>query len=267
MSIGFEFEMRDLGRCPVCRAAGAEEAVRVPMPLGGEAKYVRCGGCGAVYLDPAPSKASIEAFYREIYMLPEYRKLEGFAVADPRQELAGTAKYMELLANEVEEHAQPPGRLLDAGCAFGGFLFEAAMRGWDVAGVEPSLEAAEFCRSALSLDVRGGGLEEAGFADGGFDVITMWDVLEHFERPVAALRRAARLAKPGAMLFLTTPNPSSPAALLMKEQWIGWKPPTHLCLFDFQSLPVLLKRTGWAPLRLKGCGIYPGQLTAAARKE
>ena len=61
-------------------------------------------------------------------------------------------------------------------CATGIFLDGMRRRGWRVQGVELSSEAALYARNRFGLEVFAGELEEAGFPDGTFDVVTLWDV-------------------------------------------------------------------------------------------
>jgi len=261
-----QISMEPVERCPLCRSAQGKERIRVEIPGGGEAVFSDCAECGLAYMNPAPTKQFLDEFYKNVYLTPEYRTVEGFDIPDPRQELVSTTKYMEHVANEVEDYRTPPGRWLDVGSAYGGLILEAATRGWDAEGIEPFGEAVNFCRDSLNLRVVQGDIAAADLPKEAFDVITMMEVLEHFDRPVQAMMRISKLAKPGSLLMLTTPNPNSPAALLTKGNWIGWKPPTHVCLFDFHSVRLLLERTGWKPLRIKACGIYPGQLIVFAEK-
>lgn len=264
---GFQFEFEPVPACPLCGAGNRTTRLNAPMIGGGTAALAKCPECGLVFLDPAPSSRSIERFYEEIYFTPGYRALEGFAVPDPVQELAVTLQYMERLADSVEEFRLPPGRLLDVGAAYGGFLMEMQSRGWDTCGVEPSGQAAAFCRERLGLNVLHAGIGDAELPAAAFAAVTLWDVIEHFAQPVQALRRITELTAPGSLLALTTPNADSPAALIGRENWIGWKPPTHLCIFNFHSMRQLLETCGWKILRAHGGGVYPGQITVFAEKQ
>lgn len=260
------FGLSPVERCPLCRCERNVERLQVEMPAGGAARFVSCPECRLVYLDPAPGRAALDDFYNSLYLTPEYRKLERFSVPDPVQELGATMNYMELVMNDIEEYRESPGRLLDVGCAYGGLLLEAVSRGWDAEGIEPFAHAAEFCKTALGLNVRHGSVFDADLPAESFDAVVLTETLEHLDRPVQAMMRITAAAKPDAVIYITTPNPNSPAAVLGKSAWIGWKPPTHVCLFDFFSIRTLFERTGWTPLKLKSHGIYPGQLIAVARK-
>ena len=108
------------------------------------------------------------------------------------------------------EPAPAGGRLLDIGCGEGTFVRLAGQYGWDAWGVETSMEAVAAARS-LGLNVELGrfsteGVAKLPFYTEGFDVVTLWNVIEFFPRPLEQLREIARVLAPGARLFVRTPN-------------------------------------------------------------
>jgi 2-polyprenyl-3-methyl-5-hydroxy-6-metoxy-1,4-benzoquinol methylase len=112
------------------------------------------------------------------------------------------------------------GSLLDVGSATGDFLDKfQAMSNWNTLGVEIVPEAAEAAR-AKGLTIIGDELENARLKDNNFDVITLWDVLEHMPDPAKILQICYDLLKPGGMLVLKCPDPAGKEALLFKESWI-----------------------------------------------
>jgi 2-polyprenyl-3-methyl-5-hydroxy-6-metoxy-1,4-benzoquinol methylase len=133
-------------------------------------------------------------------------------------------------------------------------------------GLEPFSAAGEFCRSAFGLDVRTGKVLDTPFEPESFDVIIMTEVIEHLKNPVYNMMRLSEYAKPGAILMLTSPNADSPAANMMRGQWIGLGAPSHLQFFNHENLQMLLSRTGWRVLKIKSGGGYPGQIMAFARR-
>jgi SAM-dependent methyltransferase len=102
-----------------------------------------------------------------------------------------------------------PGRLLDVGCSYGAFLQLARERGWDAEGVELSTVTAEFARRERGLRVFDGTVEQAAFPDDRFQAVTLWDVVEHFDDPVATLSEINRILAPGGILFVFTINQES----------------------------------------------------------
>jgi SAM-dependent methyltransferase len=136
------------------------------------------------------------------------------------------------------------GRLLDVGCATGDFLAHMAKYGWQVHGVEPSLAASRRARQMHDLDVRTGDLEQARFPDGYFDVVTLWDVLEHLHDPLGSLKEIHRILKSDGVLVIELPNTQSFDAMLFGTYWIGLDIPRHLYVFPPAPLEAMLEETG-----------------------
>jgi 2-polyprenyl-3-methyl-5-hydroxy-6-metoxy-1,4-benzoquinol methylase len=112
--------------------------------------------------------------------------------------------FRRVLARLAER--KPTGRLLDVGAGYGFFLDLARRRGYEVTGVEVASVPWAHARHRLGLEVRLGRLEEAGFADGQFDAVTMLNVIEHLEDPLGALREAHRITTSDGVIVLVTPN-------------------------------------------------------------
>ena len=102
------------------------------------------------------------------------------------------------------------GRLLDMGCGLGFFLKAMAPYAtWDGYGCEISPVAVRYARETLGLrNVVCGRLDEADLPPQFFDIVTMWDVLDHIPRPDPVLRRCHALLREGGVCFIRTPNVS-----------------------------------------------------------
>jgi 2-polyprenyl-3-methyl-5-hydroxy-6-metoxy-1,4-benzoquinol methylase len=135
------------------------------------------------------------------------------------------------------------GRLLDVGCGSGGFLREMhRLGGWQVQGIEIDPDMVRFAQAELGLDVSQTRLEEADFPDHAFDVVTMWDVLEHMHDPLTVLREIRRILRPGGLVICSTPNVASLDAAIFGRYWIGFDVPRHLYTFSPSTLPALLRK-------------------------
>ena len=55
----------------------------------------------------------------------------------------------------------------------------------------------------------------------GFDVVVLADVIEHLDDPVAAVDRCAGLLRPGGVLCVVTPDPSSVTARIAGPALVG----------------------------------------------
>src|SRR5206468_10818018 len=97
------------------------------------------------------------------------------------------------------------GRLLDVGCANGRFLHQMRTVGWRGAGIEIDPAAAAKARS-VTPEIFVGDPVDAPFADGVFDVVTSFHVVEHLTRPLAALSRMIGWLAPGGLLIVEVPN-------------------------------------------------------------
>ncbi|HKW93349.1 MAG TPA: class I SAM-dependent methyltransferase [Methylomirabilota bacterium] len=174
----------------------------------GHLAIVRCRSCGLLMTNPQDDAATLEDIYRS-FSDPAYDA----EYADRGQEAA------ERLAL-VARHHPAPGRLLDVGCGTGAFVCAALERGWEAAGLDSSdwmvtrgrarCPPATFWRGALGV---------VNFPPQSFDVITMWNVLEHVVAPREALRRVREWLAPGGGVFLSMPNGSSLVSRLMGRRW------------------------------------------------
>lgn len=164
-------------------------------------------------------------------------------------------KYLDLLQQFSIASSQR--RLLDIGCSLGGFPNIARSKGWEVHGVEVSDFAARYARDEFKLDVFAGTLEEAKFPSANFDVVTMWDIIEHLNTPQDTIAEICRITKPGGLILIYTPNQDSLVNTLIyltyklslgKIRFLAQKiyvPVRHLCFFSPKSLTYLLQLHGY----------------------
>ena len=220
---------------------GQDRAYGVP----GRFPIVECQHCGLVYLNPRPTPQSIGRYYPLDY--EPYRKAPGEA----RMKIQRFHQRLKLRNRcLVVNRFRNPGRLLDVGCATGTFLAEMKRYGdWHVRGVELNPAAARYATEELGLDVFNGRLWEADFPEGQFDVVTMWDVLEHVHDPRRTLAEIHRVLKPGGALICSVPNLDSLDARLFGRFWIGLDAPRHLYVYSRRTLAAMLRAGGLEPRR------------------
>jgi len=132
--------------------------------------------------------------------------------------------------------SQPPGCLIDVGSGPGIFVSEAERAGWQAYGLEPASWAVRHGRQAYKVEiVRGDLLKPLALPVRQFDVVTMFDVIEHVADPAALLRSAAALLRTGGILVLTTPRFDSLLARILGRHWYCIFP-AHLQYFTEKSL-------------------------------
>jgi SAM-dependent methyltransferase len=149
------------------------------------------------------------------------------------------------------ETNSPKGRILDVGCAAGFFVKAASDAGWDATGVEPCRWLADYGASRLGLKIVPSNLRDARFADASFDVVTMWDVLEHVPDPPAELREVFRILRPGGLLVVNYPDVGTWQAKLAGKHWWFFLS-VHLTYFTKKTIKAMVSRAGF-----EGCVTRP----------
>lgn len=221
--------------------------------LPGSFALVRCAGCGLLYLSPRPVPTCIHIYYPESYESFIKQRTDRLPLWQRYSLRYGLWKRCRLVLRYKRS-----GRLLDLGCGTGQFLAEMGRYpGWKLAGVEPNAEAANFACQVLGLNVHLGDLFSAQFPDRHFDVVTMWDVLEHLYEPIAVLQEVGRVLKPDGVLILRTPSLDSWDAHVFGRYWAGLDAPRHLAVYSRHTAEELLARAGFTVRDLKtGSGSY-----------
>lgn len=242
----------------------------------------RCNSCGLVFVKDKVSSEELDEIYSKGYFTGRdqvgYQDYEGkqiwgrflllVAQSPPRiknvlqkprrlQRLwnsmhsfaRSSQKRFDGLANLVGTHTKEPGKLLDVGCATGIFLDCARKTGWDVKGIEVSKWASERARYRLHLDVLtrtiGDAVKNNWVKNNSFDVVTLWDTIEHLQDPTSVLMEVNSVLKEGGLLFIETLNIDSAIAKEQGKEWHFFRPPKHLVYYSEKTLKEFLEKTGF----------------------
>jgi 2-polyprenyl-3-methyl-5-hydroxy-6-metoxy-1,4-benzoquinol methylase len=203
-------------------------------------QLLRCARCQLVFVGNPPTDEQREALYSFASGYHEELGKDAASIAFHRRE---AERNLAVLTR----HRAPGGRLLDIGCSSGLFLDLARKVGWQVRGLEYSPDSAQMARDQFKLDVVTGELRPDTFAPGSFDVVTLWDVIEHVPDPKSVLQRVKPLLAPGGLLVLKTPNVDGlyPQLSLRLAQGLGFwghpEPPGHLFQFSVATLTQMVR--------------------------
>ncbi len=245
-------------RCNYCGSDSYRERFELPdymLGTPGRTTLVECRNCGLVYQNPRMTQSELEAHYPPAYDSFQPPAPDASTSLASRLRRYGQRKRVRI-ATAQEKSA---GRLLDIGCASGAFL-ASLPSGWEGHGVETNRQAAETGRRA-GLTIFHGSLEQAEFPEAYFDVVTLWDALEHLPDPAGSLREIHRILKPKGTVIVRVPNLSSWEASFFGRYWAGLDAPRHLYVFEIATLRKMLVKTGFSPGEMApGIGLYPAFL-------
>lgn len=213
----------------------------------GEFDVIECVACGFKHIVPVPTVEQLETVYRHDY----YTKEKPLYMERYNEDVEWWNLVYAMRYNVFERHLSPnKRRILDVGSGPGLFLLHGKERGWQPYGVEPSIQAATYSKD-LGLDVMHDFLtSETAAKLGTFDVIHLSLVLEHIPDPISFLRLIHSMLNPGGIICVVTPNDYNPFQLALRNTcnypawWVA--PPHHINYFNFRSLELLLKRSGFS---------------------
>ena len=214
--------------CPVC----AGHSFSHLFTKQGE-DFVRCQNCGLMLINPRPAMKQVEETYDSEYSDHYINKAD--------KKLKRCKKWVARVKNRFVQS----GRWLDVGCSAGFVVAAAKQAGFDAYGVELEAAAVNYANEELGLsNVRVGTLEEQQYPDEYFDVISMYDVIEHVPDPNSVVIELKRLIKPSGVIEIRTPDLGhwqTPKDLI---RWKEVKPSEHLYYFNARTLERLFKQHG-----------------------
>ena len=233
-----------------CNYCGSDDyAVKYPSTMNGQAadmsafrctapdygvhgQIVQCNKCSHIYTNPVQDGDELIELYSAVE--------DNIAVEERLGRVLTFTKHL----HELEKVTGPGNgkKILDVGAYIGVFVEVALERGWDAMGVEPSEWAANFAREN-QLPILNGTLHNPELEDESFDVITMFDVIEHLGDPLGELRQAYTKLKPGGTIAVHTMDVDSLISRLMGKRW-PWYMAMHVQYFSQATMAQFLEKAG-----------------------
>ena len=216
-------------KCTICNLEEFRFDVRK-----NEYEYIVCLGCGTSMLYPVPNREFLKNFYEK------YEGEGGSYIKIREQSKEDCFQTFDLNFSDLGFNLKKTSSALDIGCATGIFLEYLKKNKINAMGVDVSTEmvkrAKEKGLNASSTDLFS--------LSGKFDLITLWDVVEHFTDPTKALVKVNNLLEENGNLIIETPC----RGIISDHfgfKWRHYNPPQHIYLFNQNALVFLLRQAGF----------------------
>lgn len=232
---------------------------------------VECSNCGLVYVNPRfkeeEYKEKTNLSYKELVAQSLGMPANTLDKNDIDRQLYIKTRLEESRYNlkEIEKLLKNKGALLDIGCGEGFFLKVAKDSGWQTTGVEMSVNhqpPEEYGLNIITQDFL-----DASLTKESFNIITLYDVLEHLPKPSEVIKKSKELLKKEGILIIRVPNEKF-LRLKMKviKNIFGkdfylknknlsiqgfYSPETHLFNFNQKTLKAMLQKEGFNILQTK----------------
>jgi len=157
-----------------------------------------------------------------------------------------TQKTLKIITNILNKNLNSI-KLLDVGCSNGAFIFVASKFGVECEGVEPAKNAVIAANKA-GLKVHHGYLEQCNLPNKTYDIITLFEVIEHLKKPVKLFKECGRLLKDNGIIVVRTANTDSWTVKILKGKWHYFNISNHgghISFFCKNSITTLAKHTGF----------------------
>jgi len=240
-------------RCPLCSSDDFTPLIDVAPTEGNipGTRYidhaftvVKCRDCAMIYTNPRPRLEWSVARYNTPYETGVAKNRSTFL-----HQLNSIASYPGGL--QIIRERQPGGRLLDIGSSAGVFIGLAALAGYEAEGNDVDEAAVAISQAIFPGQTRVGDVHSLDLPREHYDVVTLWNVIEHLREPVHTLKCVHELLKPGGVVFLETPNHSLPILRANRSVARALGRPTflipyeHIMFFTPRTIGHALKAAGF----------------------
>ncbi|KKU51529.1 MAG: hypothetical protein A3A28_00325 [Candidatus Sungbacteria bacterium RIFCSPLOWO2_01_FULL_47_32] len=206
-------------------------------------RMVRCKQCGLLRSNPVFSESELAGLYRESKLTYE-------------REIGNLNRTYGYYLRVLENLGVRKERLLEIGCGNGFFLEEAQAKGYkEVYGVEPSSDAVGKAKPAIRPFIRQEMFRDGVFPENFFDVICLFQTLDHLFDPNAVIRAGWKMLKPGGFFLVFNHNELAVSALILKE-----RSPIidieHIFLFNLKTVRALFEAEKFSVRKVGGARNY-----------
>ncbi len=205
-------------------------------------RVVSCDNCNLKFINPRLDAEDIEDSYSnsldETFSSQNLYRIETFKDT--------LIKLVKSKIINTEKHK----KILDIGCASGSFLVACKELGFQPTGIEPNKKLVEYGKENYKVDIKQGILNSDSFKNEKFDIITLWDVIEHLSNPSQTINIAKDLLNKEGLLIVNYPDSDTSVAKLLGNKWPFWLD-VHLIYFSKLTMKNFLMKRGFKVILIK----------------
>jgi 2-polyprenyl-3-methyl-5-hydroxy-6-metoxy-1,4-benzoquinol methylase len=211
---------------------------------------LKCDECNYVYADCKMSDDELKKIYQKNYF-------HGEEYSNYSDEKQVHQKNFSLRVKSLKKVVDlPKSKVLEIGCAYGFFMDLVKYDVESIEGVDVTEDGVNFAKNKLGLSATCGDFLSLDFNSKKYDLITMWDTIEHLPSPDKFIEKASKLINSGGHIAITTGDIESMNAKWRKQNWRLIHPPSHLHYFSKKSLTRLLEKNGFEVVHSEYAGFY-----------
>jgi SAM-dependent methyltransferase len=196
----------------------------------------KCECCGLLFMNPRKEATEIQdedaPLMNDFYISQEENRLSTF----------------RLYLRKINSLCPNKGNLLDVGCAAGYFVKVAIDDGWNTMGIDPNKELIDYGKNKFNIPLFNSTLETIKTSQ--FNVITLWDVIEHVPNPNDILAQCYQLLEKDGLVVINYPNVGSTFVKTFKKKWWFFVS-NHLWYFTPKTISELLEKHGFHVIQQK----------------
>jgi len=243
-------KFQEVKQCPCCGSLKIDFAFSK-----NEFLFSKCNECQFIFVNPIPSEDSLRNYYRTSQASQYFQTHIIRPTTEKRIDTIIRPRAI-WLKESVEKFigSEKTVAILDIGCSVGLLLSQAKTFGWKLYGTEYESNAAEVSRK-LGVELLDPELNSIHQHCLNFDIITMFEVLEHVGQPLYFLNNIHELIRDGGLLALTVPNIKGLEYKILGLEHGNIAPPAHLNYFCISSLTRLLKRASFKIVSIETPGL------------
>ena len=217
-----------------------------------------CKNCKIVFANPVSTNEELDAFYTNYY------DKGNFGALQYKQKIKAIFEQINTTAPNDLGHFDKntsiytgKGNYLDVGFGLGMHLFIANQFGYKLFGTELDNDCIQFVKELVpTAELFHGDLIAANYPSNHFDMVNVCHVIEHLVDPIIYVQAIKRIAKPGAIAIISTPNINAlPYRIFRIFNFLNFKIPLivdgleHTVIFNKTNLANLLTTNGFEVLR------------------